>query len=213
MGNSNKVIFGSKIESHLKHGVVSKPEYLPDEITTRGTVCSILKQHAKVLEHDKDRLSTDFIKSLMSGDIKCDRKQRSDILPDDVRNKRRKESHDKYYAGNKDKILAQQKEYRGTDAWKYSHSNTMHRRRMEINATPEEYHITQEQWVHIIKSQDNKCAMCGKTFTDIIKPTMDHIMPLSKGGKHSSTNIQALCGSCNSKKGDKMDKSKIQIWI
>jgi len=35
-------------------------------------VCSILKQHAEVLSHDPDRLSTDFIKSLMHTDPKCD---------------------------------------------------------------------------------------------------------------------------------------------
>ena len=67
-----EVIFGTKNESHLKHGVVSKPEYLPDEIGVRGSVCGILKQHAEVLSHDPDRLSTDFIKSLMHTDPKCD---------------------------------------------------------------------------------------------------------------------------------------------
>ena len=35
-------------------------------------VCSILKQHAEVLADDPDRLSTDFIKSLMHTDPKCD---------------------------------------------------------------------------------------------------------------------------------------------
>ena len=34
--------------------------------------CSILKQHAEVLADDPDRLSTDFIKSLMHTDPKCD---------------------------------------------------------------------------------------------------------------------------------------------
>jgi 5-methylcytosine-specific restriction endonuclease McrA len=34
---------------------------------------------------------------------------------------------------------------------------------------------------------------------------MDHVVPLSRGGKTEWTNIVAACNSCNSTKGNRMD--------
>lgn len=36
---------------------------------------------------------------------------------------------------------------------------------------------------------------------------IDHVIPKSKGGKNDITNYQPMCQPCNSKKGDKMEKS------
>lgn len=44
------------------------------------------------------------------------------------------------------------------------------------------------------------CYNCG-TFE---KPSIDHIIPLSKGGNHSIGNLGTLCRPCNSSKGDKL---------
>ena len=35
-------------------------------------------------------------------------------------------------------------------------------------------------------------------------PTIDHIVPLSRGGQHTMTNVQLACYSCNSRKQDQM---------
>lgn len=48
----------------------------------------------------------------------------------------------------------------------------------------------------------NVCKLCGST-TDL---TIDHIIPLSKGGDNVLENYQILCRSCNSKKGTKINK-------
>lgn len=48
------------------------------------------------------------------------------------------------------------------------------------------------------------CAICGKkirTFDDL---TVDHIIPLSKGGKNEIENCQLAHKRCNSIKSDKM---------
>lgn len=43
------------------------------------------------------------------------------------------------------------------------------------------------------------CANCG----DTSRPSIDHIIPLSRGGNHSIGNLMTLCLSCNVSKGKK----------
>lgn len=57
------------------------------------------------------------------------------------------------------------------------------------------------------KDTDGKytCAYCGKSRTDRIFFQVDHIKPISKGGKTVPENLQILCRQCNGMKGDKID--------
>lgn len=49
--------------------------------------------------------------------------------------------------------------------------------------------------------QRGLCAYCQ---TDIRERFhVDHVMPLARGGKHESTNVQLLCASCNLTKSDR----------
>lgn len=49
----------------------------------------------------------------------------------------------------------------------------------------------------LIKKLGEQCLACG-TKKEIL--CIDHIVPLSKGGKNKESNFQVLCISCNSKK-------------
>ena len=43
------------------------------------------------------------------------------------------------------------------------------------------------------------CARCGS----LDKLSLDHVIPLARGGRHSIGNLQSLCKPCNSSKGKK----------
>lgn len=44
--------------------------------------------------------------------------------------------------------------------------------------------------------QQGKCAVCGVCL-QTVRPHLDHIMPISKGGQNIDTNVQLLCPTCN----------------
>lgn len=73
------------------------------------------------------------------------------------------------------------------------------RRILKLNA---EGSHTLAEWKAICERQGGLCAACGLQK----KLTRDHIFPLSKGGSDYATNIQGLCGPCNSRKGASLAK-------
>lgn len=56
--------------------------------------------------------------------------------------------------------------------------------------------LEQSRWLY---SRHTLCLYCNKN-----KPnTIDHVVPLSKGGTNNLDNLLAVCVNCNSRKGDK----------
>lgn len=68
--------------------------------------------------------------------------------------------------------------------------------------------ITAKEWKDLKEFYGNKCLCCGKTD---VRLTLDHVVPLSKGGRHAIENAQPLCGSCNSSKHTKIIDYRGQI--
>lgn len=58
-----------------------------------------------------------------------------------------------------------------------------------------------KNFVKILKEkQNNKCAYCSRSD---IKLTVEHMLPLSRGGKHCFANIILACTTCNFSKNNK----------
>ena len=62
-----------------------------------------------------------------------------------------------------------------------------------------------ERWSTLKREYSLTCPSCLKSEPEI-KLTIDHIVPISKGGKNESSNIQPLCFPCNLRKGTKIIK-------
>lgn len=58
---------------------------------------------------------------------------------------------------------------------------------------------------NIMKRDGFRCVLCGATQKDGVKLHVDHIVPVSKGGKTILTNLRTLCDRCNMGKSDKYD--------
>lgn len=53
----------------------------------------------------------------------------------------------------------------------------------------------------ILAKSKGRCARCGKEL-DISSMTIEHVIPLSKGGENRVSNLVALCEDCNKSKGN-----------
>jgi len=64
--------------------------------------------------------------------------------------------------------------------------------------------IPKEVRKYVFQRDKYQCQSCGKTTgeTDL---TIDHIIPLSRGGQNDISNLQTLCLKCNQKKTNNLD--------
>lgn len=87
-----------------------------------------------------------------------------------------------YHAKNRDKVLVRRQKRRG-------------RRRAGGS-------FSAQEWRNLKVLCNHACLCCGKSEPEI-KLTLDHVIPLSRGGSNTIDNIQPLCLTCNLKKGTK----------
>jgi 5-methylcytosine-specific restriction endonuclease McrA len=64
---------------------------------------------------------------------------------------------------------------------------------------------------NIFLRDNHICQYCNQKFSDK-KLTIDHVVPLSKGGRHEWTNVVTACSRCNNVKGDKTpEKANLKL--
>lgn len=100
-----------------------------------------------------------------------------------------------YYQENKEKC------YKSVIDW--IHRNVDKKRMYSFNRKSLERgaggRLSADEWKELCNKYDNKCLCCGVGGG----LTKDHIVPVTMGGTTDIDNIQPLCKSCNSKKGNK----------
>ena len=58
---------------------------------------------------------------------------------------------------------------------------------------------------NILRRDGFRCQLCGATAQDGAKLHVDHIIPISKGGKTEWNNLRTLCDRCNIGKSNKLE--------
>lgn len=58
----------------------------------------------------------------------------------------------------------------------------------------------------ILKRDNYRCRICGRSAVDGVQLEVDHIIPVSKGGESIESNLQTLCQECNRGKSNSMDE-------
>lgn len=64
--------------------------------------------------------------------------------------------------------------------------------------------VSNELRQEIFERDGFTCVICGSTEKESLE--IDHIMPISKGGKTEPDNLQTLCHDCNIRKGNDIDR-------
>jgi len=98
------------------------------------------------------------------------------------------------YAANKEAWKARVKDYATRNPFK---SRAWHRLKKHKDAPGR---FNGDDLIAKFDTQGGRC-MCGADLCE--SWTIDHIVPISRGGTHWPDNIQLLCMSCNGSKGQK----------
>lgn len=93
------------------------------------------------------------------------------------------------------------KKYHQTQKGKITRAKSNFRRR----ASEDKASLNKEEWNKILDAFSHACAYCLIPFDDQVSPvTVDHFIPLFRGGATVATNIVPACLHCNSSKQAKM---------
>lgn len=126
--------------------------------------------------------------------VERERKRARDVF-NNLTEDQKREKHNRDYEHEKERLRIDP-EYKRR---KNRQSNWKNQKRDAIRWSLTE-HYTLEEWEALCKKYDYLCLACKKHGLEL---TVDHVIPISRGGKDTIDNIQPLCRSCNSKKNNK----------
>ena len=71
--------------------------------------------------------------------------------------------------------------------------------RLTINHKEKAWQVPTVNRREVLRRDKHTCQYCGSTR----QLTLDHVIPVSKGGKNSCDNVVTACETCNNRKGDR----------
>ncbi len=67
---------------------------------------------------------------------------------------------------------------------------------------PELSRVQRREWRQAMRGRYKACFWCGKPLPRKSHSTLDHFIPLDKGGTNTADNFRLACSYCNSVKGN-----------
>lgn len=114
----------------------------------------------------------------------------------------------KHYLENKERYAELRKKRYRENKPRYARyikewqQNNKNRRNLHARNRRQKLRVVDElnpgEWEAVVAQCGNVCIVPGCGTSPV---TMDHVIPVSKGGRHHISNLQPLCSSCNSSKG------------
>jgi 5-methylcytosine-specific restriction endonuclease McrA len=102
-----------------------------------------------------------------------------------------------YYERKRLDVLARSKKWAENNPEKVRRAKTNNLRKRRAARHASRGSFTVQEFKELCESYGNKCLACGDAEAVL---EADHVVPLTKGGTDSISNIQPLCGSCNRNK-------------
>lgn len=111
--------------------------------------------------------------------------------------------HREYCAINRDKKLKIKEDWRKRNPDHVRRKAVQYEGNRRARLMSMENRFSDSDVKDLMSLQGERCANCGKSLSRA-KYEIDHIVPISRGGGNSRSNIQILCRGCNRKKGNMM---------
>lgn len=181
--------------------------------------CSACDTNKPVSEFNKNKTKKDGLQSrcrecnkkILKQWYEANREHKQEYY---IENKERiKETQKRYVLNNREKFDEYQRRYRRQNRDKmkarqrvyYSKNPNANRRYKALRRARERSAegTYSEAEANVLLSMYNTCPACGEGFTEDAKPTLDHIVPITRNGTNYITNLMPLCKRCNSSKNAK----------
>ena len=79
------------------------------------------------------------------------------------------------------------------------------RKYYDICSLVERSKVSDSMRYDILKRDGFRCCICGAKADEEVTLHIDHIHPISKGGKSTYNNLRTLCDKCNMGKSNKIE--------
>lgn len=117
--------------------------------------------------------------------------------------KRQNPSYDReYYQATADRRREVAREWRKNNPERVLENNRVRSAQRRARRVSDGEHHTVADRAAVLVAQGHRCANCNADLRKV-KKHLDHIVPLSRGGSNSKSNIQYLCEPCNLTKAAK----------